>query len=445
MKTVKILSLLAVVLGTTFTACKKNKDSNTSQEDKIKDTTIAYARDIYLWYDKIPSSFNARSYNDQDAIMKAIRPYSIEPGFSAPVDRWSFAVSKAEWDDVSGGVAKDFGLNAFFYSANDLRVRMVEPNSPAGIAGIKRGWRFTKVNGSTNITSANADALVNAIYGSNNTSFTFLKPDGNSVDITLTSASYNSKPLLVDSVYTIGAKKIGYMVYNSFLGDKAETRSGYQRIINRFVGAGVDDVIIDLRYNGGGYVDLQQTLADYLVPTAGNGGIMMMSKFNDKYSEENETVKFAKKGTLNLSRIFFIVSNATASASELLINNLKPYIADVKIIGPSKSYGKPVGYFPIPVGDDYIFPVSFRTVNKNNEGNYFDGFALSNQAPDGLNKDLGDIEESCLASALKYIGTGAFRISTATERQAMITAPELVNANKKMDHQFKGMITERKF
>ncbi len=445
MKTVKILSLVAVVLGTTFTACKKNKDSNTSQTDKIKDTTIAYARDIYLWYDKIPASFNARNYSDQDAIMKAIRAYSIEPGFTAPVDRWSFAVNQAEWDDVSGGVAKDFGLNAFFYSANDLRVRMVEPNSPAGIAGIKRGWRFTKVNGSTNITSANADMLVDALYGSNSSSFTFLKPDGSSVDVTLTSASYNNKPLLLDSVYTVGVKKVGYMVYNSFLGDSAQTVNGYARIINRFTSESVDDVVVDLRYNGGGYVYLQQTLANYLVPTAGNGGVMMTSKYNDKYSRFNSTVNFAKKGTLNLSRIFFIVSSSTASASELLINNLKPYIADVKIIGPSKSYGKPVGYFAIPVGDDYIFPVSSRTVNKNNEGNYFDGFALSNQAADGLNKELGDVEESCLASALKYIGTGAFRMSTATERQTMIIAPELLNANKKLDHQFKGMISERKF
>lgn len=450
MKTYSGLALVAAALLMTVTSCKKNKDSGdnngtTTREDRIKDTTIAYTRDIYLWYDKIPSSFNARGYSNPNAIMEAIRAYSIEPGFSAPVDRWSFAESKAEWDDISGGVAKDFGFNVNFVATDDLRVFYVEPNSPAAAAGIKRGWRFTKVNGSTNVTVSNGQTLSTAIYYSNNSSFTFQKLDGSSVDINLTAASYNNKPLYLDSVYTVGSKKVGYMVYNSFLGNKTETLAGYERIMNRFATANVDDVVIDLRYNGGGYVDLQEALANYLVPTAGNGGVMMTSKFNVKYADENETTNFSKKGSLNLSRIFFIVSRSTASASELLINNLKPYIGNVYIIGPSKSYGKPVGYFPIGVGDDYIFPVSFRTVNKNNEGNYFDGFALNNQVPDGLNKELGDVEESCLASALKYINTGAFRVGSVTERQSLIESPELQKANEKMDHKFKGMIAEKHF
>ncbi|MFD2919499.1 S41 family peptidase [Terrimonas rubra] len=442
MKTYRNLLLIALMV-VTVTACKKNKDSNTSESDKIKDTTIAYARDIYLWYDKIPASFNARNYSSPDAIMKAIRAYSNEPGFSTPVDRWSFAVDQAEWDDVSGGIAKDFGLNAFFYTMNDLRVRLVEPNSPAGMAGIKRGWRFTKVNGITDINTSRASELQTAIYGSNTASFTFLKPDGASVDITLNAASYNSKPLYLDSVYTVGAKKVGYMVYNSFLGDSAQTVDGYARIINRFTAENVDDVIIDLRYNGGGYVYFQQVLANYLAPNSANGGLMMATKYNNNYSRYNSSVNFSKKGTLNLSRIFFIVSNSTASASELLINNLKPYISNVHIIGPSKTYGKPVGYFPIPVGTDYIFPVSSRTVNKNNEGNYFDGFALSNQVLDGLTKELGDVDELCLASALKYIGTGSFRVRTVEEPFTEI--PQVVNANKKLDHSFKGMINPQRF
>jgi carboxyl-terminal processing protease len=442
MKTFRNLLLIALVI-VTATACKKNKDSNTSQADKIKDTTIEYARDIYLWYDKIPASFNARSYSNANAIMEAIRAYSIEPGFTAPVDRWSFAVDQAEWDDVSGGVARDFGLNAFFYTASDLRVRLVEPNSPAGLAGIKRGWRFTKVNTITDITTARASELQAAIYGSTSTSFTFQKPDGGSVDITLNAASYNSKPLYLDSVYTVAAKKVGYMVYNSFLGDSAQTVNGFARIINRFTADNVQDVIIDLRYNGGGYVYFQQALANYLAPTGANGGMMMATKYNNKYSQYNSSVNFAKKGTLNLSRIFFIVSSSTASASELLINNLKPYMSSVHIIGPSKTYGKPVGYFPIPVGTDYIFPVSSRTVNKNNEGNYFDGFALSNQVADGLTKELGDVDESCLASALKYIGTGAFRVRSIEE--SFTATPQVIDANKKLDHTFKGMINPNRF
>jgi len=82
------------------------------------------------------------------------------------------------------------------------------------------------------------------------------------------------------------------------------------------------------------------------------------------------------------------------------------------LVGPTKTHGKPVGFFPIPIADWYIFPVSFKTVNKNGEGNYFDGFALNNQVADGLDKDWGDINESAFASVLRYIGSGAFRIQS---------------------------------
>ena len=101
---------------------------------------------------------------------------------------------------------------------------------------------------------------------------------------------------------------------------------------------------------------------------------MMMSQiYNSNHSGENSTNHFQKAGSVSLSKVYFIISSSTASASELLINNLKPYM-DVRLIGPSKTHGKPVGFFPIENGEWYVFPVSFRTVNKNGEGNYYNGF-----------------------------------------------------------------------
>ncbi|MGZ8511728.1 MAG: S41 family peptidase, partial [Chitinophagaceae bacterium] len=231
------------------------------------------------------------------------------------------------------------------------------------------------------------------------------------------------------------------MVYNSFLGDSAETVNEFQRVFSRFSAENVDDVIIDLRYNGGGYVFYQRVLANYLINNAGNGNTMMKTEYNDKYSQYNSTTKFSKTGTLNLSRIFFIVSKYSASASELLINNLKPYM-DVVLVGPDKTYGKPVGYFNIGVGDWYIFPVSSRTTNKNGEGNYFNGFALNNTAADGIDKDWGHTDESSLASTLKYISTGAFRIRSKSYQED----PVVIRANNKFDEPaFKGMIDARRF
>ena len=106
---------------------------------------------------------------------------------------------------------------------------------------------------------------------------------------------------------------------------------------------------------------------------------------------------------LNLNRVFFIVTNGTASASELLINNLKPYM-DVKLIGDT-TYGKPVGFFPVDIYNYSIYPISFKTVNSAGNADYYNGFAPDKIAPDGVSKNWGDITEPSLASALKYIST----------------------------------------
>lgn len=438
------LTTTALLAGLCFLfACKKNNDQEnpspqpSAPTDKIKDTTVDYSRDIYLWYSQIPSVFNGQDYDDPDKIMTAIRTYSVEPGFAQPVDRWSFAVKQQEWDDLSSGAAKDFGINVFFRVEGDLRVRFVEKSSPAGLAGIRRGWRITKINNSSNITTGNADFIIDGVYNSQSTSFTFQKPDGSSVDMTLNAATYQEHPIFLDSVYTAGSKKVGYLVFNSFLGDTTEIYNEFQQVFSKFSSQGVDEVAVDLRYNGGGYVSVQEKLADYLVNASGNGQVMMKQQYNDKYTEYNETTNFQKKGSLNLSRIFFIVSNSTASASELVINNLKPFM-NVVLVGPSKTYGKPVGFFPIPVGDWYIFPVSFRSTNKNGEGNYFDGLALNNQVADGLDKDWGDVSESAFHSILNYASTGAFRTqSTDVFRENS----EIKAGNTKLDASlFKGTV-----
>jgi carboxyl-terminal processing protease len=444
------VTLMGLMLAVFFISCKKDNDSNgpgnppNPATSKLKDSVKLYAEDIYLWYKNIPANFNAQQYDDPNEIMEAIRPYGTETGFSDPVDRWSFAVTKAEWDGVSSGISGDFGMGVFFLTNSDLRVSYVERESPAGKAGIRRSWRIKSINGSTNITPSNANTIVAAVYQSASTSFVFTKPSGEDVNITLNAATYKEHPIFLDSVYNIGGKKTGYLVFNSFLGDTTEIYNEFTRVFNRFSSAGVQDVVIDLRYNGGGYVSVQNALANWLVPAAGNGGVMEVQQFNDKYTTFNETIKFQKKGSLNLNRLFVIVSQNTASASELLINSLKPYM-NVQLVGPSNTHGKPVGFFPIPVGDWYIFPVSFRTVNKNGEGNYFNGIALNKQVGDGLDKEWGDITESSFATALKFINSGSYaRTGVRDDAAAKTLAPEVLNGNSELGStKFKGAIGKR--
>jgi hypothetical protein len=119
---------------------------------------------------------------------------------------------------------------------------------------------------------------------------------------------------------------------------------------------------------------------------------------------------------------------------------------DVQLIGPTHTHGKPVGFYPIPIFDWYIFPVSFRTVNKNGEGNYFNGLSLNFQVGDGLDKDWGDVGESCLSSVLHYISSGSYspRMAVSPRLAAGIT-DEILNSNSRLNEpKFKGMIVERR-
>lgn len=447
-----LLSIL--LLGMVFfSACKKGQPdvaaipltngggATSASPEQVKDTALMVSRDLYLWNTQIPATLNARDYADPAAILKAIQPFSMEPGFGAPVDKWSFAMKKTEWDQMSGGIgslvsgtgdAGDFGLFVFFRAEGDLRVRLVEPNSPAGMAGIKRGWRITQINGNSNITTAGSSTVVNSVYYSPTTSFVFTRPDGGSVSMTLNATHYAEKPVLMDTVYNMGAQRIGYLVFNSFLGNTGQISAEFQRLFGKFASQQVTDVVVDLRYNGGGYVSLAEKLANYLAPASANGGVMMKQIYNSQNSSNNVTSYIAKTGALQLQKVYFIVSKSTASASELLINSLKPWM-DVKLLGPSATHGKPVGFFPISAGDWYVFPVSFKTINKNGEGSYYNGLPINAAVADGLDKDWGDVNESCLAAAIRNITTGSYNRG---EAPTYVPAPEIMNSNQVLDEPF---------
>jgi hypothetical protein len=304
---------------------------------------------------------------------------------------------------------------------------------------VRRGWRITRINGSTNVNTSNAATITKGVYESNSGTFTFQKPDGTTVDVTLNANSYNEHPVVLDSVYAAGSKRVGYLVFNSFLGDTARIYNDFNRVFSRFAREGINELVIDLRYNGGGYVNVQERLANYIINSSSSGKVMLTETFNDKNTRYNKSINFRKLGTVNLNRVFFIVSNSTASASELLINNLKPYM-DVRLVGPSSTHGKPVGYFPIAVGEWYIFPISFRTVNSNGEGNYFNGLQVNTRATDGIDKDWGDRSETALASILNGLSGGTLRNSV--DDVVADPAIEAVN-NKFLERGFKGTIDTR--
>lgn len=401
------------------TSSSGSTSSNTSATTAdIRDSLWLYMQDVYLWYDKLPTTFNPRSYADPESEMDALRAYQT-------LDRWSFVEKASTFNSYfSDGETQDFGFWIKYDANNDLRVRYVYAQSPAGKAGVERGWKLSTLNGQS-VKSMTDDAIVSAFYDATSTTFGFEKPDGTTATVALTAATYTMNTVLYTKTYDVAGRKVGYLVFNSFTGTPSQTE--LKTVLSSFESAGVNELIVDLRYNGGGDVETQIMLANALAPTSVTKSSTMFSYLhNAKLSQWNETIRFSKTGSLNLSRIFFITSAATASASELLINNLKPYL-DVKTIG-STTHGKPVGMYGFEVMDYVIAPIAFKTVNAQNVGDYYTGLAVDAAVSDGLTKNWGDTQENCLAATLNYIQTGSFTVTSNARLSA-----EQVTMNQALD------------
>lgn len=482
-KTAWIAVISLFVLG----ACKKDHgDPVTPATDdggrgiavSSKDSMYFIFKDEYLWNDVIPDSatFKPNSYSSLDDMFAALISYKKDAGGNY-LDRYGFLDDGSVAGEIGEGVAGDFGLEIDYNSDTDLRAIYVYQNSPAYQQGVRRTWQITAVNGNTNLTydgrnGPNVTMIRNAVYNSNSVTLTFKKPDGSPATLTLNTAQYNINPVLYSSVINLGGKKIGYLVFNQFINiEKAQ--ASIDAAFNSF-GTGVTDLIVDFRYNGGGSVETAEYLANLIAPASvGSNGTTLMYKetfntnlSNHQYSKylqlkipgSNDTwgsafdywvskpnFYFKKQGSLNISNVVFIGTGSTASASELVINVLKPYM-NVKLVGDT-TYGKPVGFVGIHVAGVDMYAVSIWSKNAQGQGDYFNGMyptdapVPANEEYEDYSKDWGSTNEVYLRRALKQLGlTDAElgRKAPATE-----SLRKLLLNNPMPDKRFKGMIETR--
>jgi len=467
----KILWQLLLMSSIIVMSCKKNDtpapnpgSSTPTKEDLLRDSVYLYTKEVYLWQEIIPAydQFKPRQYKGSTELESAQKVMTAIRNLQ-PLDRFSFVTTREQSDGLQTGEDADFG---FFIKAASIDavapidsvywfVTYAYAQSPAGIAGVQRGWYISKINGTPIGYDQNSVNILNDIFfgTATNANFEFRKPDGTVSAFNLSKTSFTANSVLYKNVFDAGVKKVGYFVFNQFFGQPS--RNELAQLFTYFQSQNINELIVDLRYNPGGSVETQDTLADLLAPVAANNQTMYKYIFNptlqnnqhqlirnklgygNMFTSTANTIKFEKAGNLNLSRIFVIVSGGSASASELLINNLKPYM-DVKLIGDT-TYGKPVGFFPIPIYNYDIYPISFKTVNSAGNADYYLGFFPDKLAPDGVDKNWGNVEEPCLAAALKYITTGSFRISTNTWQQDL-----RLQASKQAEF-FNRSLSENKF
>jgi hypothetical protein len=471
------LFLMTVVL---LGACKKDRkvipnssDTTSAKSDsifaKIKDSVFLYAKEDYLWYTALPTYavFNPRAItgsNDEGTLTNEVNKISqipINPSTSLPYEYYAPDPGEAKYSFIDNGQTEaelngnrgDFGFGLQWFTLSDMRVTYVYAGSPAAQAGLKRGYKIMSINGRTSLNydagtygnSANYNFVVNAYENSNTISMVLQKPDGSSLTANINIANYNVNPILKDTTYNLGGGKIvGYLVFNSFVSDDV---AGVllDGAFTDFAAKGVTDLVIDLRYNGGGYVNTAIHLDNLIVPTAKSGTLMFNTYYNNTLQAGTEVLlknqwrrdpvyglfnygqidyaagaqgnlwNFAKNGTLNVNNVYFIMTGHTASASELTINNLRPEM-NVQFIGET-SYGKPVGFFDININQYTMYIPEFYTQNSANQGGYYNGFTPGTtdypgyQDADDMTREFGDPQEGLLADVLRYVGTGKYTAS----------------------------------
>jgi hypothetical protein len=378
MNTIKKIILLAMPLLILNTCT----DDYEAEEVNVNKELLSVMKEYYLWYDQMPS-VDPNNYESPKDLMDVLRVN--------PPDRWSYVTTRTELEAYfDQGAYVGFGFGSGFNIDNELIISFVFRNSPLYAAGIDRGWQILSIDGQTP-TPENYSSLIGPSDIGVSKTFVFKSPLGSTYEYTFSKSEISMNTVLFDSVYTFDTKKVGYFVLESFI-DK--TTDELTSVFADFKSKNINELIVDLRYNGGGLVNVSNDLANLIGGNIAYGNIYTKSYHNDKLSYQNEYFLFKSlDNSLTLNKITFITTRSSASASELVINGLKPFM-DVTLVGDT-THGKPVGMYVFKFNDpsiDWAFvPVCFTMRNANNEGDYYDGIPVNISAKDDVTVPFGDI------------------------------------------------------
>ena len=345
----------------------------------------------YLWYDQVASNIDYTQYTDPKLMINDLR---IDPP-----DEWSFTMTQQEYEDHANQKTAGFG---FGYTA-DFFINLVCINAPV-YEKLFRGDRILEINGEAVTTMLLSQASQNLNASS---TFTVLR-DGNEMDITLTPSEYSFNVSL-GKIIPQGTEKVGYLRFDSFTESSV---AEFETIFSTFHNENIDELVIDLRYNGGGSVATASALLDNITNAYASQRQIYLD-WNINYQNNNSSYTFEDAymqdgNELNMQRVFFLTTKGSASASEAVISALVPYLgADNIITVGDDTHGKPVGMSGSVYGSNYYFLINFFVRNNTGETTSFDGIPSTCTAEDDLTHLMGDENETMLKTALYYIENGS--------------------------------------
>ena len=404
----------------------------------------SYSNDTYLWYSELPD-IDPGTVDSTEDYYNLMVTDGLSPTGNAK-DQFHYSENTEVYNQYYSGVSAGYGVRFFVMASSPPRKIIVgynEPNSPASAANLSRGAEIISIDGEAIEDSNNVDVLNAGLFPETlGETHTFVVRDLNATEdrtFTMTSAETTSVPVKNIATFDVAGKKVGYLTFNAHI-KPAETQ--LIDAISQLKASNVEELVLDMRYNGGGYLTIAAQLGYMVAGPLAEGLIFDELTFNDKYTERDpinnnilEPSRFestaagfdaptdptpagAALPSLSLSRVFVLSSGGTASASEALINGLRGVDVEVILVGGA-TRGKPYGWYALDNCGTTYSTIQFKGSNEKGFGDYSDGFLPVASADlsgaevtgclvdDDLSHALGDASEGRLSAALGFIETGA--------------------------------------
>ena len=453
------LWLMALVIS----GCEKDNQTETEiQNQKINAWILENMEVYYLWNDQIPGRSNKSLYPAEYFESLLYK----EDHFSWIQDNFTELMNSLSGVNIEAGY--DFNLYLLSKNSTDVMgcITYIKPGTPAEAANLKRGDYFLTING-TQITTSNFSSLIAKTAEPHSLGLAAFS--GNSItgttNVPLSVIEYKENPVFLDTIYHIQDKKIGYFVYNFFARDNDQQGISYEKELNNLFGKyqseGIDELIVDLRYNSGGTVVTAIALASMISNRSAKdvfgyeeynsvldsyyanryGKDYNVSYFLDHIERYDDNEKVVEQVPVNklsgLERVFMIVSERSASASELVINSLIPYMGNDHVVLVGKATrGKNVGSYTIYETDPEkqkdnnwgMQPIVLKMSNSAHFSDYTSGFEPDIEIHESEElelKPLGDIDELLLSTTINRI----FGVSSLSKRATARKSPDIAGSS----------------
>jgi carboxyl-terminal processing protease len=360
----------------------------------MKSWVLDSMQDYYLFYDQLPSIDEA-AYPDPESYVEALRV--------TPFDRYSYVTEEASSQAFfEEGQRFGFGMRVQRTTDGTLYFTLVEPLSPLGAANVERGDEIVAINGvsADSFTAEFIEAAFGGLEEAIDITFTVRKRgQTDTVDVTVTKGLYDIQTVLANTTLQHNNKRVGYLNFLTFLDtSESELNTAFTTLKNEQV----DELVLDLRYNLGGRIAIAEQLGSLIAGQAVDNTTFTRFTYNDKYSHQDVSYPFqARTNALDLERVYVLTSPDTCSASEMVINSLRPFIEVITVGGTT--CGKPFGTRSNAYCGKVINALEVNLLNAANAGGYYDGMPASCPASENITQRLGEPGENLLSAALYHI------------------------------------------